>query len=79
MAAHEDLIGISMVAKTTAFPTIGDASQAIYAWPALQIENSQWLASIATRAPTEKCSHFALLSLTFTVELIAEHADASWR
>lgn len=77
ISAHEDMIGMSMIAKSTVIPTIGEASQAVYRWPALQIENSQWLASI--RGPTEKCSHFALFSLTCTVEVIAKHAEASWR
>lgn len=75
ISSHEDMIGMTMIANTTAIPRISEAP--LYRWPAMKIENSQWLASI--RGPIEECSHFALLSLTCTVEVIAERATASWR
>lgn len=76
LAAHEDMLGKTM-ATTSQFPKIGTGPHAIYRFPLSTIANSGWLASIS--GPVEECSHFLLLSLTCTVEVIAVHHDARWR
>jgi len=76
LAAHDDMLGLTKIRAGTSIPLIGSGSQASYRWPILQVENSHWLRSIL--GPANDCSHFMLLSLECTVEVIAQEATAAW-
>ncbi|TKD31103.1 MAG: hypothetical protein E5W98_28850 [Mesorhizobium sp.] len=76
VAAHEDMGGKSMTSATH-LPTIGTGAQAEYIYPLMKVENSRWLASMPV--PIRDFSHYLVVSLTCTVEVIAECAVASWR
>ena len=76
LAAHDDMLGLTKIRAGTSIPLIGSGRQASYRWPVLRVENSHWLLSIL--GPTNDCSHFLLLSLECTVEVIAREATAAW-
>ncbi|ESW89760.1 hypothetical protein X770_13400 [Mesorhizobium sp. LSJC269B00] len=76
LAAHDDMLGLTKIRADTSIPLIGSGRQASYRWPILRVENSHWLRS--TLGPTEDCTHFLLLSLECTVEVIAREATPSW-
>ncbi|TIQ29916.1 hypothetical protein [Mesorhizobium sp.] len=76
LSAHDDMSGVTHVSASSSIPLIGSGRQASYRWPLLQVENSHWLQSIP--GPKDDCSHFLLLSLECTVEVIAREATAAW-
>jgi hypothetical protein len=76
LSAHDDMLGLVHVRDGDSIPLIGSGSQVTYRWPILRVENSHWLRSIP--GPTDDCSHFLLLSLECTIEVIAREAIASW-
>ncbi|OJX82405.1 MAG: hypothetical protein BGO93_24760 [Mesorhizobium sp. 65-26] len=76
LSAHDDMLGMAHVRDGASIPLIGSGSQTSYRWPILRVENSHWLRTIP--GPTDDCSHFLLLSLECTVEVIAREAIAAW-
>ena len=76
LSAHDDMLGLAHIRAGSSIPLIGSGSQASYRWPVLRVENSHWLRSIP--GSTEDCSHFLLLSLECTVEVIAREAIVAW-
>lgn len=76
ISAYDDMLGVTHVSASSSIPLIGSGRQASYRWPLLRVENSHWLRSIP--GPTDDCSHFLLLSLECTVEVIAREAIAAW-
>lgn len=74
ISATNDMLGMGMSVKDpSAIPMLDDKA---YRWPALRIENSEWLQSNSPLLAN--CSHFVLLSLDCTVEVIARRASAVW-
>ncbi|TIX01207.1 MAG: hypothetical protein E5V59_05380 [Mesorhizobium sp.] len=76
ISAHDDMLGLAHVRDGGSIPLIDPGTQVTYRWPILRVENSHWLRSIP--GPTDDCSHFLLLSLECTVEVIAREAIAAW-
>lgn len=74
-AAHEDMGGCSMF-HTDDLPLIENGPQKGYRWPLLRIENSIWLKSLIV--VDDATAHYALLSLTCTVEVAAPKVSARW-
>lgn len=76
LSAHDDMLGLVHVGDRDSIPLIGSGAQASFRWPILRVENSRWLRSIP--GATDHCSHFLLLSLECTVEVIAREALVVW-
>ena len=76
LSAQNDMLGMAHVRDMSTIPLIDPGARISYRWPILRVENSQWLRSIP--GPVDDCSHFLLLSLECTVEVVAREAVASW-
>ena len=76
LSAHDDMMGLIHVHDSDSIPLIDSGAQITYRWPVLRVENSRWLRSIP--GSTDDCSHFLLLSLECTIEVIAREATAAW-
>jgi len=76
LSANDDMRGLANIRADSSVPLIGSGSQASYRWPILRVENSHWLRSMP--GPADDCSHFLLLSLECTVEVIASEAIVGW-
>lgn len=76
LSAHDDMLGMVHVRDSHSIPVIDPDAPITYRWPILRVENSHWLRSIP--GATDDCSHFLLLSLECTVEVIAREAMVVW-